>query len=665
MSSIYNKPHETFHAAVGVVSKLTQSNGLTEKEANANFEQWAPFVKAVNTYQPYKLKEDQKVSNISSDEIVDRIVDYTVKIEGPVSSVMLTPRQTLNDSLGRQAPVLWLLGDRHFGREHCRVCDTNDLCFSMYNKHTLPMPDKRNVATFLPHLQWLSQLEDGRAIATDFFLEFWPQTKFENVSPSTMAAEGDSLKNPTIDSKSSIFDTLIDAYPCLSKHKEHCSVPKLRVHASDPRYRIEDINVLIKSIIWDTFDTWKIRCNNIFKTNIKGKKGNKMREHTHAACLSIIANRIRLGSHTFVKTFAKDITTNDSPALKYYKTLLLMKSKTIHEIKQLPIKIQESMMEYLCTCNPDDILNRAYPTFFADFITHDDGLIRFSSNTDDLVNIYMEMRIQMIQSLHLSMDIDLFGKGSMDMFFLARALKSPLYGLPSQLSVIYAGDAHIYNIVMYLTTYMPYYEIENISSQRLDDSLNTKCRDIVSLEDENTLILETMNYAILPNTLHPNVSKEYIQLNLCMPIVCHCLNYFTNTNQLTTFAPWLEACKTFVSRLRWQDFYFDPSSCTRILKDENSVLAMIPFVTKQVLNNLQCIGDLVQNQTFVQALVFHKRKFNSVTTKKHLQFILAAEDTDMQVKTNISTVLEHCYVSSTRKQAKAKAVSNLSLHQTL
>ena len=72
------------------------------------------------------------------DEILDKL-KVIKTIEGPVNSIILKPNKNLYEKLGRNGPIIMLLGDYHDVRKanRCETCIISDGCYSLYKKSSL------------------------------------------------------------------------------------------------------------------------------------------------------------------------------------------------------------------------------------------------------------------------------------------------------------------------------------------------------------------------------------------------------------------------------------------------------------------------------------------------------------------------------------------------
>jgi len=625
--------------------EFTMKSGWTELEAQTKYDEWAEFVKEVSKYQPYKLARIQTVSNVSSDDIIKRIMESVKKIEGPVSYVILKPRRELEELLGRPAPVLWMLGDIHVGRNKCQSgCKVEDGCYSMYAPderwrtttfgeekkfvHGASVKDDKSLqSTFLPHL---NKMAKDLRIACDFYMERWIYRTFDTHKNISEAFEEVPLDLLTAvgeeDHNSAIVDTMIEAWPCISKDKRHCHVPELRIHVSDVRQRVLDFNTLYASLRED-YKTWSRGCDILFDLD---KKPNINKKHTYAACLSIIINRLNLGSRQFAKVYCGDIKDDESPSMKYQKRILHMQSKTAFECMQVPKDLESSMIEYLMNDADEGI------DVYAKLIT--------ISENEDLEDVYSKIRQYILDALHrekTNVDYEnLFGlTGTMDLYFLSRSLKTPLEGLPSQLSCIYAGDSHIYNYIRYLTSCMPYYDIIELKHNKsiLDDETILTNRRYInkcivltnSIDIQDTFSrLESIASFVLSNKF---VDDQ--DCHSCMSEVCQYRLLLKDSKEHSDI-------DAYIAKLSWMDFYYNPKAITRKLKEDHKVLSMIPFAGVHVYNTSFLMKDLLKNTHFVSTMIQTKRTFDDQRLKDELESL-----SDPYIKQNVSLILSHCYVT--------------------
>ena len=626
--------------------------GLTLAQAHEKFETWSTFVKDINTYEPYKLALGQHPSYITSDEIIDRILSHISRVEGPVSSFILKPREELENILGRQAPVLWLLGDLHVGREKCKpVCEASNGCFSLYvpdARWTHPEKYSHLKETFLPFLQSIAETPNNVSIATDFFTEIWSFGRFEHLTPE-MVKDFDfgnplEIQRELHQHDSSMKDVFLDVFSCFAnrnKPNKDCPAPHVRIHAADPRANLLDIEYLFRKIGSITMADWTDLCDTVFNTHNRtfatSEEKRLFRIDTYAVCLSLIINRLRLGLSQFAKIYTRGIQPNDSSILRYQKRILQMHSRTIHELMQIPEEIRLSMVDCICEMemSNDTHANYAYPDLFADFPTHE-GLVSLSGKALRSINNIGNKLHEFVKALNLSKGLYLFGiESSMDFFALSRALKSPLKGLPSQLSCIYAGNAHINNYINYFTTYMPYYELASISSFTQDKKKGqydqNKCVDVRPVSDSNDLLRMMVAHAANTDRAMNGVFLSEV-----------CMYLTLQPDQLSQDEIW-DLEMLVGGELTWKSFYYNANSSEyRKLKEKDKVLNMIPYLeTFGSFELLVLLDDLLHQKEYVVALINNAHFCQNKQVQSFLKTTIYSIR-DPQVVENATLALSHC-----------------------
>jgi hypothetical protein len=85
-------------------------------------------------YNPDKKGLPDKLSDMTPEQIAGTIIRDIKALSGPISGALLVPKPEFTDILERQPPVFMLLGDYHIGKNECPSCQIHDGCYSLYVK---------------------------------------------------------------------------------------------------------------------------------------------------------------------------------------------------------------------------------------------------------------------------------------------------------------------------------------------------------------------------------------------------------------------------------------------------------------------------------------------------------------------------------------------------
>ena len=552
------------------------------------------------TYQPYKT--NQVPSNVSADAIVEAIQNEARKYEGPISYTILKPRPEIEKVLGRPAPVLWLFGDHHNGRNKCDICDENDAkerCLTFYS--TLPYGGTKR-GTFASSLESIGKKLN---IVTDYHLEFWPKIPLQETVKYNRPEWEDMHE------KSAIYDNIHDMFPCISKDKERCHVPNLRVHVANARDQMDYFDHLLNFAKLNTFDRWRDACDAIVS---RGITDSYERLKNQMQCLILIRQRIVLGPREFAIQYA----CSDNILSKH--------SKVSFELLQLPSALQKSMCSYLSQPETLREYDKPDPTFTWNGIRVQDMYAVIKKWYDDNVT-----------DRNLNFFYTFGVVGTMDLYWLARVLKSPLGGLPSQLSCIYVGNLHVVNYMRYLTTCMPYYDVVQIAVQ--DDIYTSKCIHVPKpphprTQKQNDIIrffMQFYDYFEDPS--------ELISPLLFMSEICR---YASSTvwDKWTDFLYWDRVINT---HLDWRSFFYDCDSALRFLKEDDKIIPLVRYVSPTILNTPGLLVELAKRTACVSELKKYNRSFDSTDIKNELIDVMNSTSSH-RLQRNIREVLTHCFM---------------------
>ena len=338
-------------------------------------------------------------------------------LSGPIAFTLCVPSKKLSDVFERECPVIVLIGDKHEGEEKCNKPDV-----SLYD------------GSFLSAL---NNFVKEHNIVTDLFIENW----------------GDKGRSMPTKDRSSLSHTHNYLQWCYGKLKnDKCPVRNLRTHYADPRTNEKDIDS-IWFMIYDssTYSDLEARLKRSFPL-LSAKQ-----------IYELVCIRLRFGTYKFCKY----MLTNKNEFFKTY-------SNVMKEIMQLP----DHMQRYLFT---------KYNKYENHYMITEDAAVLLSEQPLDLA-IDHSNRDQEFQTIKTTISkfldttkrisyIYWFGfTSTLDMYFLSRALKSPIGNLPSQLSILYAGNMHINHLLYFLTYQTQFYSIFRISS-----SISNKCVSMTNL----------------------------------------------------------------------------------------------------------------------------------------------------------------------------------------
>jgi hypothetical protein len=379
------------------------------------------------------------------DEIIQTITQAIDTLEGPVSYHLLRPTDKLNVALGRQGPVMMLLGDIHRGKLHCDVeCKTKNLCFSTYRDRDFSL------------LKFIDQTL-APFVTTDLFMEMWSDkfNLFHRLGST-------SIYGTNFDS--SLIDIIGDFEPCTVYDKKTkskpfelmCPVNNIRVHKTDVRAMLSltrDVNepeayfyknaefVLMWALISYNQQN-KPSTTTDFEELIRDylpfstSNQNQNVDDGWKELLLLILKRIEMGSLSFFQTYYRQ-----HPLFRNY-------SRVYKQLQQLPVSLIDEIFNNASILFPSYLEDPSVvpmPQIVEDFY---DQVAQRQPTKDELLPILREVfnnHVQGTFQLHWTNFISEF-----DLYFIGRSLKSPEDGLPSQLSVLYAGDTHIQQIVQFL-----------------------------------------------------------------------------------------------------------------------------------------------------------------------------------------------------------------------
>ena len=356
-------------------------------------------------------------------------------IEGPIRYLVMTPTEKLKNILRRNPPIIIGLGDVHEGRQKCTRCDPIDGCYTLYEDE---LNSTVNGNSFLGYFNKL-----GEKFQVDFFYEYWVTKQLRKQS-----AKGNVFIRKRYENESALMDIVELVQLCSMKHTNiaqyiSCPYKTMNTHYVDVRknfsvYPLLAVNkrelvITVPQIsdyseIFDNIDgllSYMVEENftfTHFKKIYEGVyKGEKVDE-----LLDLIITRLTIGADRF---YNEVFRTNP---------LMIKYSKVHKQISQLPEELQEIMYTYdIWTADRDFPLRKFW-----------------DSNTTELERMSNEEKYEIIMYnlINRMNELDVYWLGSVgvDLYYIARTLKVPTGGNPTQISLVYLGDHHIRKIKIFL-----------------------------------------------------------------------------------------------------------------------------------------------------------------------------------------------------------------------
>jgi len=299
---------------------------------------------------------------------------------------------------------------------------------------------------------FLSYLAKDFNLSIDLFLEYWTSQKDEDQNV---------LLHKTISSQNSaLIESNELMIPCTGQRKENelrkfCFFTEFRTHNSDTRKT--------HSFFDDKYDADVI----LYTVNLFTKRYLALNSSTKSAAhmLSVRYPGFNVYQELLSLYSAKDNveTINlyfNSPFFKRY-------SRTLHEFDQLPKDVQSGLMERLLIIaennKTEEYMISDNPFIRTEMVTALTDFIGDSSKSN-------ETKLQVIMEKASEHYEFALASNIVDIYTLSRALKAFKGGFPSQLSVVYQGNAHIQNQIVLLQNY---YDVVQIWEG--GDGAKTKC----------------------------------------------------------------------------------------------------------------------------------------------------------------------------------------------
>ena len=389
-------------------------------------------------FNPDKKGLPDKLSDLTPHEIASIIDEKVLKLNGPIYGALLVPKEEFTRILDRAPPVFWFLGDRHIGNNECETCPMGT-CFTLY----------KNNPTFY---NFLANLAKSFNISIDLFLEYWISQQYADKNSVRTKFVG--IQNSALIQSNDLMD------PCTAQRKENelrrsCFFTEFRTHNADIRKT--------HAFFSDKYDADVILYTvNLFtKTYLADNSKTKSAAHM----LSSRYPGFNVYEELLSLYSAKD---NVESINRYFSSPFFKKySRTLHEFDQLRKDVQSGLMEQLLIAaennetqeymiSDDPSIRTEMVTALTDFIGDN------SKSNETKLQLVME---KASESYEYSLGVSL-----VDIYTLSRALKAFKGGFPSQLSVIFQGDAHIQNQIFLLQNY---YDVVQIWEG--GDGAKTKC----------------------------------------------------------------------------------------------------------------------------------------------------------------------------------------------
>ena len=354
-----------------------------------------------------------ELSDLTPRQIADIINENVLKLNGPIYGALLVPKEEFTQILGRVPPVFLLLGDDHVGNTQCAECHMGT-CYSLYKDNP----------TFY---KFLSMITTAFNISIDLFLEHWtgPEEREKNVF----------RRKSKIRENSALIESSNLMIPCIGQRKENklrqsCFFTEFRTHNADPR-----------KTYYNHYDKYTGDTILTFLNYFTKENAAAINLHNAYPGFNVYEEFLSLYS-------AKD---NVETINLYFNSAFFKKySRTLHEFHQLPIRVQDELMERL--------LNAAKNDTGEEYMMSRDSSIRIEMVTalTDFIrdnSKINESKLQLIIEKALEILNISFGATLVDIYTISRALKGFKRGLPSQLSVVYQGMYHVQREISLLGNY--------------------------------------------------------------------------------------------------------------------------------------------------------------------------------------------------------------------
>lgn len=384
-------------------------------------------------YQSFRTTK--KPSDYSPDEIIYDILKKLKQLDGPISFHLLKPTRKLNEMLGRNGPVMLLLGDAHVGNKGCdKGCNVSKNCYSVYERDDF---------------SFFYKLIEPLKCTTDVFFEWWFKYPFSSKKEITDDDLEQSSHNSGLGESIKEFQQCMKYNKQTGKTQPDCKAKHVRFHMTDTR------NVYVEK----QFQFAEALEMLLLRRDIDEFKGvieDYYPNFNWKEIFSLFLKRIELGSQKFFETYFLQ-----HPLFKQH-------SKIYKQLNALPPSLVSIIQSKYASANQNkdatkQILEQGHPELVKTFYSLVEKYPQKSmllSNLRKAFIDYFESTTFHVNNKEFKFSLpyeELSEKihwvdftSQLDLYFLGRSLKSPKNGLPSQLSVFFAGNNHIKNINAFL-----------------------------------------------------------------------------------------------------------------------------------------------------------------------------------------------------------------------
>jgi hypothetical protein len=445
---------------------------------------------AQRKYAPFK-KVEPLVSYDFVEKIVFKLITSIKQVSGPMGITILTPSSLMKSVLNRYAPVIILLHDYHKFRDGCENCTDLNKCTSL-------LLEQKNKTKIIPFLEVLQKIA-LKGTFVDFFFEGWKDT---NTHPEF---------------KSALVETRKHLSHCVNNRNE-CQYNPVRIHMSDTRPKDNDSELLLPMIKEYDYEEFVDVITKLFP------------DFDIRTILDLVIDRLRNGVKVFFMT-----TFRTHPFFFKY-------SATHKQLRQLPEALQEQIYNHyhdyiysipdIGVTNDDKIKS----------VLQDKSKILFNVDTAaSIFDIYTVVK-NIISNIKTPTWIGV--TAALDVYFLSRSLKTPFKGAPSQLSVLYAGDAHCLNLLHFLNLSTGLYNY-NYFGYKLKVYPYIKCFEIHAVDETIYKLCDQFEDTIRRKDESKDRLTQYneqlIQIKKLHPIMQQFFYYWAQLNPYSHFTRLLES----------------------------------------------------------------------------------------------------------------------------
>ena len=315
---------------------------------------------------------------------------------------VMIPNKILLKELGKEGPVLVLLGDVHTGNEKCDfICQPKGGCYSLYTPSTF--------------LKFVDKLAKKHSISVDFFLEIWLSESVRRAMSHGVLHNQDPGSH-----NSAIMESILEAAACTSHMSDRCHFPHVRTHLSDPRR----VDLLSKyNAEWLMFNIFNEL--SMYSVDKYRAKLEEIYPGFQSSYLLSLISRMCRSEYTMHDFFSE-------PFFQKY-------SRVYHEWVQLPRQVREVILNKSEKERHIKFKRKDESREFGEYKILFDKLI-----IENLYDFNPILKPRSQSAIYVLL---------VDIYTIARALKRFRHGLDSELSIIYLGNDHIKNIQAILAGY--------------------------------------------------------------------------------------------------------------------------------------------------------------------------------------------------------------------